>query len=69
VQFTKAQMPAFAWLRDAIDAARSQPAAAVAQATGPTVAERLQQLVYLRDQGLISTDEYEAKRVELLGQL
>jgi len=35
----------------------------------PDVASRLAQLTSLRDQQLITDEEYQAKRVELLGQL
>jgi hypothetical protein len=69
VQFTKAQLPAFEAIRDAIEAARVQAHNPRSALAAPSVAERIQQLAGLRDQGLISPEEYEAKRAQLLEQL
>ncbi len=69
VQFTKQQMPAFDYLRDAIEFVRSQPAAPTVMQAGPSAAERIQQLAQLRAQGLISAEEYEAKRQQLLAEM
>ena len=52
--FTKAQAPAFAELRDAINAAIAAPSAP-AQAA-PDLPAQLQQLAELRDQGILSEE-------------
>jgi len=69
VEFHAGQRPAFEALRDAIEAARTVPTPPTPMVVAPSVAERIQQLAGLRDQGLISEAEFEAKRVELLAQL
>jgi uncharacterized membrane protein YdbT with pleckstrin-like domain len=48
---------------------RSAQAGADAAPAGTSVPERLAQLEQLRQQGLVSADEYETKRAEILGQL
>jgi len=69
VVFTKKQMPEFEVLRDAIQSAKARRATGSVPAAGPSAADRIQQLAGLRDQGLITPYEYEAKRTELLSQL
>lgn len=70
VEFGPKERQAFEALRDAIEAARAQEhAPAPVAAAGPTVAERIQQLAGLHDQGLISDAEFEAKRAQLLAEL
>lgn len=67
VVFTFAQQPQFLMLRDDVEsaiAARSRPHQP--QLAAPAVATRLRQLADLRDQGLISSEEFEAKRAELV---
>ena len=57
------------------DAERSATAIAAAMGTGdstptmPSVAERLAQLDELRGKGIISDNEYEQKRADILGSL
>ena len=53
------------WHADASIAARPAPAAAVPVAT-PDVADQIAKLATLRDQGAITTEEFEAKKAELL---
>jgi len=66
VVFVKKQQPAFVAIRDEIRrlqaAADSSPAAAPASA-----AQQVRELAALRDDGLLSPEEFETKRRELLG--
>jgi hypothetical protein len=45
------------------------PAAAPAPAPGPSVPDQLEQLASLRDRGIITPEEFEAKKSELLGRM
>ena len=70
--FFASQADAFARLKDAvqarmheIQAARSAPPAAPAASVDPLA--QIQQLGALRDQGLITDEEFEAKKAQLLG--
>jgi uncharacterized membrane protein YdbT with pleckstrin-like domain len=45
------------------------PAPATATAVGPSIAEQIQQLALLRDQGHISAAEFEAKKADLLSRM
>jgi len=68
--FTKAQMPTFEKLRDAIEQAivtRSAPQSAVAAPAN--VPEQIQQLASLRDQGILNDAEFEAKKADLLSRM
>ena len=72
VIFRTDQADAFARLKDAvqarmheIQAARSAPPAAPAASVDPLA--QIQQLGALRDQGLITDEEFEAKKAQLLG--
>jgi hypothetical protein len=57
------------WHADAsVAAAASRPAAAVPVAT-PDVADQIAKLATLRDQGAITTEEFEAKKAELLDRM
>jgi hypothetical protein len=70
VLFTKKQMPGFQALRAEIEEAmahRAPPATASSQSNDPV--EQLRQLAALREQGIISDAEFEAKRVQLLGRM
>ena len=70
VMFTSAQMPQFLALRDAIEqaiAARSAPQTSAPVAANPI--EQIQQLAGLRDQGLLSQEEFDAKKSELLSRM
>lgn len=76
VIFSHGQMPAFAELRTAIEAAlaqRNAPAASPSASTpaGPAAnpAGRLQELARLHEAGLISDQEHNAKRAEILRQI
>lgn len=71
VIFTRKQMPQFAALRAAVESAiadRGRPASALPPAAPDHLAQ-LKQLAELRDGGVISDDEFQAKKVELLGRL
>lgn len=48
------------------EAAAAAKAAAAVKPAGPTVEEKLRQLAALRDQGLITADDYEAKKTAIL---
>ena len=50
-------------------AAWSAPQAPAAAATAPTIAEQIQQLAALRDQGHISEAEFQAKKSDLLSRM
>jgi hypothetical protein len=70
VMFTKAQMPQFLALRDEIEqaiAARSAPQ--IAAPVAPNPVEQIQQLASLRDQGILSQEEFDAKKSELLSRM
>jgi hypothetical protein len=70
VVFTKAQMPEFVALRDEIEQAmiaRSSPQSTAPAA--PNLADQIQQLASLRDQGILSDAEFEAKKTELLARM
>lgn len=70
VVFTHKQMPAFVQLRAEIEAALARthgPVAVPLAATKP--AERLRELSGLHDSGLISDEEYETKRAEILRKI
>ncbi len=57
------------WHADAsLDRAAAAPAAAVPVAT-PDVADQIAKLMTLRDQGAITTEEFEAKKAELLDRM
>jgi Domain of unknown function (DUF4429)/Short C-terminal domain len=71
VIFTRSQARAFEGLRDAIEeaiAARHRPTQAATTASA-TIPEQIGQLATLRDSGAITTDEFEAKKRELLERL
>lgn len=71
VVFIKKQMPAFEELRAAIEQAiadRGRPAAPAAPAA-PDHLQQLKQLGELRDAGILSEQEFEAKKAEILGRL
>jgi hypothetical protein len=70
VLFTKAQMPQFLALRGNIEqaiAARFAPQATTPVAPNPV--EQIQQLAALRDQGILTQEEFEAKKSELLSRV
>jgi hypothetical protein len=49
------------------DQQAAPPPAAPAQAAGPDYAVELQKLAQLRDQGVITAEDFEAKKKQLLG--
>jgi uncharacterized membrane protein YdbT with pleckstrin-like domain len=55
------------WHADAIAQSTSRPAAAAAAA--PDVADQISKLAALRDSGAITSEEYEAKKAELLDRM
>jgi hypothetical protein len=79
VLFTKQAQPEFQALREAVEAAihgdppaQFQPPTvplAPPSPTAPSVAERLAQLTTLRNQGLVSPEQFEAKHQEILRDL
>lgn len=67
VLITKQQLPEFEALRAEIEQAMvsgGQPAAAV-----PDLADQLAKLAQLRDQGILSEAEFEAKKADILGRM
>ncbi|MER5470855.1 DUF4429 domain-containing protein [Streptomyces sp. NPDC002685] len=70
VIFTKKQMPEFEKLRAAIDAAiaaHHTPQAQAQPASSGSVADELAKLGTLRDQGLLSPEEFEQQKARILG--
>ncbi|WP_201293245.1 DUF4429 domain-containing protein [Arthrobacter zhaoguopingii] len=71
VVFYRDQEPAFLTFRDALEAAitsRQNPAPATAPAA-TSVLDQLSQLAGLRDSGVLTAAEFDAKKAELLGRL
>ena len=68
VIFTKKQMPQFEALRKSIEEAIAQRGRPAAVAPPDNLAQ-LKQLGELRDSGIISTNEFETKKAEILGRL
>jgi len=71
VVFTRAQMAAFSGLRAAIEQAmaeRGRPAAPAGAATSDPMAQ-LRQLAELRDSGVLTVSEFEAKKAEILARM
>lgn len=67
VIFLKKQQSDFEALRDEIEAAMIAPVAPTAAA--PDLAAQLQQLATLRDQGILTEDEFQAKKADILGRM
>lgn len=70
VIFTRKQQPEFEKLRAALDAAIATQHApqAPAAAAPASLADELGKLAQLRDQGILSPDEFEAQKARLLSQ-
>lgn len=71
VLFTKKQMPEFETLRAFIEnkiVARHAHAGQSAQ-VAPDLAGQIKQLAELRDQGILSSDEFDAKKADLLSRM
>ncbi len=72
IVFIRDQEAAFLAFRDALEqaiAARHSPVAAAAPAAAPTVLDQIAQLANLRDAGILTTTEFDAKKAELLSRL
>lgn len=72
VLFVRDQEPAFLAFRDALEqaiAARHAPAPTAAAPAAPSVLDQLAQLGSLRDAGVLTSEEFEAKKAELLSRL
>lgn len=72
IVFVRDQEAAFLAFRDALEqaiAARHSPVAAAAPASAPTVLDQIAQLAGLRDAGVLTTEEFDAKKTELLNRL
>jgi hypothetical protein len=68
VVFTKKQQPAFEQVRDAVEAAIGARHAPAPEAASPaSVADELGKLAALRDQGVLTAEEFEAAKRRLLG--
>ncbi|AOT05430.1 hypothetical protein ASPU41_07910 [Arthrobacter sp. U41] len=71
IVFIPKQEPAFLAFRDALEAAitaRHNPVAAAAPAA-PSVLDQISQLAGLRDAGVLTAEEFDAKKAELLSRL
>ena len=72
IVFIRGQEPAFLAFRDVVEqaiAARHSPAPAAPAAAGPSVLDQISQLGSLRDAGVLTAEEFEAKKAELLKRL
>ena len=67
VIFTKKQAAEFEAIRDAIRAAQSDTGSTVAAA--PDITEQLSKLAALRDHGILTEDEFNSKKAELLARM
>ncbi len=70
VIFTRKQMPEFEKLRAAVEPALEQGAQATTpQQSGPSIGDQITQLAALRDQGLLTNEEFAAKKANLLSRM
>jgi Domain of unknown function (DUF4429)/Protein of unknown function (DUF2510)/Short C-terminal domain len=69
VVFAKKQMPDFEVLRASIEKAIATPATAVSAAAPPDALEQLRKLAELRDAGIVSPAEFDAKKTEILSRM
>jgi hypothetical protein len=72
VMFDRGKEFAFRKIKEEIDrrlAARHQPAAPVAGPAGPSIPEQIRELAELRDQGILTSEEFDAKKADLLARL
>ncbi|MEH0110633.1 DUF4429 domain-containing protein [Tersicoccus sp. MR15.9] len=70
VMFTRKQEAEFAHLRQVLDQAlAARIAGHGAQPAQPDVTDQLAKLAQLRDSGVVTPEEFEAKKTELLGRL
>jgi hypothetical protein len=56
-------------VRHHLSAPKAAPAAAVQQDTGADIPGQIQKLAELRDSGVLTTEEFEAKKAELLSRM
>jgi hypothetical protein len=70
VIFIRKQMPEFEKLRAAVETALVQGAQATTpQQFGPSIGDQITQLAALRDQGLLTSEEFAAKKADLLSRM
>ena len=72
VMFDKKQQPAFEALRDEVEDAidrRTQPVQQAPVAAGPSAMEQMTQLTQMHDAGMITDDEFAAKRQDILSRM
>ncbi len=72
VIFRKGQEPPFRAIKEEIDRrirARYQPTAVVAAEAAPSIPQQIKQLAELRDAGILTESEFEAKKGELLARM
>lgn len=74
VVFTKGQQPAFEAVRARVEKAvadrgRPQAAATAAAPAAPDLVDQLQRLAGLRDQGVLTEAEFQAKKADLLARM
>lgn len=69
VIFTKKQAADFEQLRKVVEDYLSARAAGASAPAAPDIAEQIRKLGELRDQKLLTDEEFEAKKAELLGRL
>ncbi|MGZ0067870.1 DUF4429 domain-containing protein [Microbacterium arborescens] len=67
VIFTKQQQPAFEAIRDAVRATQAAPAGATPAA--PDLADQIGKLASLRDAGVLTEEEFAAKKADLLARM
>lgn len=69
VIFTKKQLPDFEALSVAITQAVNDAHNSAPAQTAPDLADQLQKLAGLRDSGILTTEEFEAKKADILARL
>jgi hypothetical protein len=69
VTFRRGQSKGFNMIRAAVEQSISAHVGAVSGATEPDIPEQIKKLDELRDQNLITDEEFEAKKAELLDRL
>jgi hypothetical protein len=69
VLITRKQMPDFEQLRTAVEQAIADRHRPTVAPSAPDVLGQIEQLARLRDAGVLTNEEFEAKKAELLGRL
>lgn len=67
--FRKSQQTAFDAVREHVEHFIGSRLSASAQATAPSVAKQIKQLAELRDTGVLTEEEFAAKKAELLARM